>query len=99
MQVQLPPPSAEAIHANNKADRTAAINQIMQVIEADAKETAEKTAEQLQKDLPGAKVPDAAKLQEMQKWAAQYLRDHPKATERQVRRATCKHFNIKIVKK
>lgn len=100
MQIQLPQPStAEAIYAKNQADKHAAIDQIVKVIEADSKDVAEKTAQQLKADLPGAKVPDAAKLQEMQRWAANYLRKHPKAKEREVRRATCAHFNVTIVKK
>lgn len=51
------------------------------------------------KDIPeDATLPTASRMADMNKFYKKYMGDHPQASRRQAKRATIRHFNIKIIK-
>ena len=48
---------------------------------------------------PGIRTPTADELEQMRLYMLQYKKDNPKASKREIRKATQAHFNVQIYRK
>lgn len=82
------------------AIKDAVIKPKMQDVKKEMKElAAQNKAALADKPLPDkCRIPTAIKLEAMRKWAIDYKNANIRASKREVRKATQKHFNIKIFK-